>query len=121
MIISIGIICSIIIIMTIVIMFVIAVVIMPRPGARPAGRAQAPGGGRAPEAGGLGAGRHGARTSILIKSWHVGLVVTSGVSRGTPMIVWRVLVQQQLNNHNILWLGRMSRAKRPNVSDWATL
>ena len=40
---------------------------------------------------------------MLFKSQHFGLVVTSGVSRETSLILWRVLVQQQLGNHKI-WL-----------------
>ena len=45
------------------------------------------------------------RASMLVKSQHFGLVVTSGVSRETSIIVWHVLVQQQLKHHNMLWLS----------------
>ena len=50
----------------------------------------------------------------------LGQVVTSGVSCEISMIVWRVLVQQQLKHHKMLWLsdgqkGIMSCAKRPCV------
>ena len=45
------------------------------------------------------------RTSMLAKSWHLGLVETSGVSRETPMIFWCVLVRQQLGNHKMSWLS----------------
>ena len=38
-------------------------------------------------------------TSMLVKSSHFGLVATSGVSRETSMILWRVLVQQQFQSH----------------------
>ena len=53
-------------------------------------------------------------TSIVIKSWHFDLVVTSGVSHETSMIFWRVLVQQQVGKHNMLWLS--DGKQRRNVS-----
>ena len=41
--------------------------------------------------------------SGLVQWSHLGLVVTSGVSRETSMIWWRVLAQQQFESHNMLW------------------
>ena len=41
-------------------------------------------------------------TGVLAKSYRNGLVVTSGVSREISMILWRILVQQQLNNHRVV-------------------
>ena len=66
-------------------------------------------------------------TNILVKSEHFGLVVTSGGSLKTSMNLWRALVQQQLNNHRMLWLSgsintRQSVSREtPLCYDWATL
>ena len=43
-------------------------------------------------------------TGPLVKSCQCGLVVTSGVSRKTSMTFWHVLVQQQLNTHEQLYV-----------------
>ena len=55
------------------------------------------------------------RANMFVKSLHVGLVVASGVSRETSIInLWPVAVQQQLNNHIMLWLSDVWQ--RRNVS-----
>ena len=56
---------------------------------------------------------------MFTKSQHFGFVVTSGVSRETSMIFWRVLVQQQLKHRNMLWLS--DGLKRRNVSPTSCL
>ena len=65
-------------------------------------------------------------TSMLVKSYQLNFVVTSGVSRKTYINFWCVLVQRQLNSHKMLWLSdgwtrRNVSRETPPCYDWANL